>query len=131
MKIETLLLISAATLTACEPNESAEARSVDNAQPRAAAASTSAADVAYRFVTAQTGNSARYRIREQLVGLDLPNDAVGETKAVTGVIAADRKGNIIPAESKFTVDVSNLVSDKERRDGFVKRRARRSLIRAA
>jgi polyisoprenoid-binding protein YceI len=29
---------------------------------------------------------------------------------------------IIPAESKFTVDVSNLVSDKDRRDGFVKRR---------
>ena len=74
---------------------------------------------ALRYLTAPEGNAARYRIREQLVGLDLPNDAVGETKLVSGVIAADSKGNVIPAESKFTVDVSKLVSDKDRRDRFV------------
>jgi polyisoprenoid-binding protein YceI len=73
-------------------------------------------------VTAPAGNEARYRIREQLVGLDLPNDAVGETSGVTGVIAADAKGNVIPAESKFTIDVSTLKSDKDRRDGFVRGR---------
>ncbi|HEX2723027.1 MAG TPA: hypothetical protein VHM24_08915 [Gemmatimonadaceae bacterium] len=39
-----------------------------------------------RYVTVPEGTAARYRIREQLVGLDLPNDAVGETKRVTGVI---------------------------------------------
>ena len=122
MRVKFLLLVSALALTACEPNESAEARSVDNSQASNASIPGASADVAYRFVTAQSGNSARYRIREQLVGLDLPNDAGGETKAVTGVIASDKKGNIIPAESKFTVDVSNLVSDKDRRDGFVKRR---------
>ena len=109
-------------LTGCEPKESAEARSTrQSEQPTVSQSATSSA-VAHRFVTAGQGNAARYRIREQLVGLDLPNDAVGETKAVTGVIAADAKGNLIPAESKFTVDVSNLVSDKDRRDGFVKRR---------
>ena len=105
---------------ACEPGESAEART---ATPESSMSASSAAQAAfYRFVTAPTGNAARYRIREQLVGLDLPNDAIGETKVVTGVILADRNGNLIPAESKFTVDVSNLVSDKDRRDGFVKRR---------
>ena len=113
-------------LAACEPGETAEARSATQAEPASASQSpaTPAASkvVAYRFVTAGQGNAARYRIREQLAGLDLPNDAIGETKAVTGVISADNKGNIIPAESKFTVDVSNLVSDKDRRDGFVKRR---------
>jgi polyisoprenoid-binding protein YceI len=126
MNIKALFVVFAVASTACEPNESAEARSVDNSSTAvstsAGAPSGAAADVAYRFVTAPSGNSARYRIREQLVGLDLPNDAVGETKAVTGVIAADKSGMIIPAESKFTVDVSNLVSDKDRRDGFVKRR---------
>ncbi|HEX6575594.1 MAG TPA: YceI family protein [Gemmatimonadaceae bacterium] len=124
-KIKALFLISTVALTACEPSESAEARSIATAQPSAEPSTTASAtnpEVAYRFVTATSGNSARYRIREQLVGLDLPNDAVGETKGVTGVIAADKSGNIIPAESKFTVDVSNLVSDKDRRDGFVKRR---------
>ena len=52
----------------------------------------------------------------------MPNDAIGETKAVTGTISADAKGNILPAESKFVVDVTNLVSDKQRRDGFIRGR---------
>lgn len=75
-----------------------------------------------RYVTAPTGNAARYRIREQLVGLDLPNDAVGETSGVTGTIAVDAKGNVLASESRFTVDVSTLKSDKDRRDNFVRRR---------
>jgi polyisoprenoid-binding protein YceI len=129
---KTLLLLasSLAAVTACEPSASAEARSTGDAtvqsqtstgvSPAAAPAPGSA--VAYRFVTSAGGNAARYRIREQLVGLDLPNDAVGETKNVTGVISVDDKGKLISSESKFTVDVSNLVSDKDRRDGFVRRR---------
>src|SRR6476620_7676627 len=37
-----------------------------------------------RYIVAPTGNEARYRVREQLVSFDLPNDAVGVTKDVTG-----------------------------------------------
>ena len=125
----TLLSIALASvgLSACEPRESAEARAVNNGANETTSQASSAAPAAttaaaIRFVTAPEGNAARYRIREQLVGVDLPNDAVGETRAVTGAISADKKGNLIPAESKFTVDVSNLTSDKDRRDGFVKRR---------
>ena len=126
-----LIALAAVAMSGCEPKESAEARP---AATVAAPASTTAAPadqmsippassaVATRFVTAESGNAARYRIREQLVGLDFPNDAVGETKNVTGVIAIDAKGNLLPADSKFTVDVTNLVSDKDRRDGFVRRR---------
>jgi polyisoprenoid-binding protein YceI len=84
--------------------------------------SQSTAAAAIRYVTAPAGNAARYRIREQLVGLDLPNDAVGETSGVKGEIAVDAKGNIIASESRFTVDVSALKSDKDRRDNFVRRR---------
>ena len=118
-----------ALTAACEPGKSAEARAASataSQSPAAPAASPAlpapSSAVAYRFVTAAQGNAARYRIREQLVGVDLPNDAVGETKNVTGVISVDDKGKLISAESKFTVDVSNLVSDKDRRDGFVRRR---------
>ncbi|MGH7554390.1 MAG: hypothetical protein ACREMQ_15400, partial [Longimicrobiales bacterium] len=32
-----------------------------------------------RLVTAPEGNEARYRVNEQLVGIDLPSDAVGTT----------------------------------------------------
>jgi Uncharacterized conserved protein len=127
-----LFAAAIASLTACEPRESAEARTSENAPSSASLPSTTtstdvavpeaSAAAAYRFVTAAEGNAARYRIREQLVGVDFPNDAVGETNNVSGVISADAKGNLIPAESKFIVDVSNLKSDKDRRDGFVKRR---------
>jgi polyisoprenoid-binding protein YceI len=110
-------------LAACEPVRSADARTVDVVQKAASSSSTTRPVAAsIRYVTASAGNMARYRIREQLVGLDLPNDAVGETAGVTGVIAADARGNIIAAESKFTVNVSTLKSDRDRRDNFVRRR---------
>jgi polyisoprenoid-binding protein YceI len=77
---------------------------------------------ALRLVLAPTGNTARYRVREQLVGHDLPNDAVGETKSVIGAISFDADGKVIPETSKFVLDAGSFVSDKDRRDGFVRRR---------
>jgi len=114
----------------CSPKETADARPVDASQNSVAAASqavttalpTATANAAIRYVTTTDANSARYRIREQLVGVDFPNDAIGETKGVTGVIAADAKGNVLSNESKFVIDVTTLKSDKDRRDGFVQRR---------
>lgn len=52
----------------------------------------------------------------------MPNDAVGETKGVSGVVSADKKGKVLPNASKFIIDVSTLTSDKQRRDGFVRGR---------
>lgn len=89
----------------------------------AASASTSAPALAgLHLVVAPTGNEARYRIREQLVRVDLPNDAVGKTTGVTGGLGVGPDGKIIPSESKFVVDVSGLKSDRDRRDGFVRGR---------
>lgn len=119
-------VVAAATFFACQPGESAEARSANSTSSGASAATGTTlpaqSKAAVRYMTAATGNAARYRIREQLVGLDLPNDAIGETNGVTGVIATDAKGNVIAGESKFTIDVSTLKSDKDRRDGFVRGR---------
>jgi len=61
-------------------------------------------------------------VRERLVGHDLPNDAVGETKTLSGAIEFDSKGNVIPQSSKFVLDASTFVSDQNRRDGFVRGR---------
>jgi polyisoprenoid-binding protein YceI len=77
---------------------------------------------ALRLVLAATGNAARYRVRERLVGHDLPNDAIGETTKLTGAIAFDSNGKVIRDASKFTVDAGSFVSDKDRRDGFVRGR---------
>jgi len=75
-----------------------------------------------QLVVAPDGNAVRYRVREQLVGLDLPNDAIGATSDVTGSIAFDAKGNLVPASSRFVVKVATLESDKDRRDGYVRGR---------
>jgi polyisoprenoid-binding protein YceI len=96
-----------ATSTATLP-----APAVDSALPKGAV----------RFTVASTGNAARYRVREQLMGHDLPNDAVGETPKVTGVIVVDSTGAIVAGQSRFVVDVTGLKSDSDRRDGYVRRR---------
>jgi polyisoprenoid-binding protein YceI len=75
-----------------------------------------------RFVVAPSGNEARYRVREQLAGFDLPNDAVGVTHEITGAIVLDGGGNVIAKESKFVVGLAALKSDRDRRDGYVRRR---------
>jgi polyisoprenoid-binding protein YceI len=82
--------------------------------------STPAAPI--RYVVASTGNEARYRVREQLLHHDLPNDAVGRTSSITGAIALSDGGVFDTAASKLTIDVTTLKSDQERRDGYVQRR---------
>lgn len=82
----------------------------------------SAPGLLVRFVLAPTGQAARYRVRERLVGHDLPNDAIGETKSISGAIAFDSSGNVIRQASKFVVDAGTFVSDRNRRDGFVRER---------
>src|SRR4051812_28713756 len=93
---------------------------------KAAAAAKAAAEKAaatpIRFVIGPTGNEARYRVREQLMGANLPNDAVGKTSEVTGTILAYPDGRIIKDSSKIVVNLKNLKSDKDRRDGFLQRR---------
>jgi len=74
------------------------------------------------YVVASTGNEARYRVREQLVGLDLPNDAVGVTKEITGGLVLEPGGGVVHDSSRITVTIANLKSDKDRRDMYVKRR---------
>ena len=73
-----------------------------------------------RLVVAPTGNEARYRVREQLVNLDLPNDAVGITHNVSGTLLVNPNGSIITDSSKITVNVAVLKSDKDRRDNYIK-----------
>ncbi len=76
-------------------------------------------------VSLELGQStvARYRVREQLAGANLPNDAVGETTAVKGQLVLGPGNAIIGDASKFTVDLGGLRSDETRRDNYVRRSA--------
>lgn len=75
---------------------------------------------ALQFKVATEGNEARYRVREELAGMDFPNDAIGTTKNVTGGIVFDEKGVVMRDNSSFVIDLTTLTSDKTRRDNFIK-----------
>jgi polyisoprenoid-binding protein YceI len=90
------------------------------AEAKAAAAKVAATPI--RFVIGPTGNEARYRVREQLMGANLPNDAIGKTPDITGTILAYPDGRIVKDSSRIVVNLKNLKSDKDRRDGFLQRR---------
>lgn len=124
-RVAMIVAVSAAVVAGCTSGktEVAYARSADTTVSQS---TTSAKDAtgraAIRFVLAPAGSAARYRVREQLMGHDFPNDAVGETKSLTGAIAFDASGKVIRDESKFTLEAGTFVSDQNRRDGYVRGR---------
>lgn len=111
-----LVLGTAGVTTPAAPGGSAPERSpawsVDSGQTSAT----------LRLVVAAQGNEARYRVREQLAGIDFPSDAVGTTAAVTGGLALADDGSVVKEGSKFVVDLTTLKSDSDRRDGYIQRR---------
>src|SRR5688500_19685329 len=90
------------------------------ASPAGRSASAQAAGPV-RYTIVPERSEARYRIREQLAGVNFPNDAVGATRAVEGGIAFDAQGRVVSAQSRFTVDLRTLTSDHPRRDNYVRR----------
>jgi polyisoprenoid-binding protein YceI len=73
-----------------------------------------------RFSLVADASQARFRVREQLAGMQLPNEAVGTTKAIQGAIVFGPNGEIIREQSKFTVDLNTLRTDQPMRDAFIK-----------
>jgi polyisoprenoid-binding protein YceI len=93
------------------------------AKPAAKASASSAPTAGrLRYVVAPTGNEARYRVRAQLVGRDLQNDAIGATKDITGRLVVDANGTVVRDSSTIVVQVASLKSDQSRRDAFLRRR---------
>ncbi|MEO8337009.1 MAG: YceI family protein [bacterium] len=122
-----MALAAAVVATACSAGN---ARSVADSTTTASAdgdvSSALPTDVmpagAVRYVVSGS-NTARYRVREQLLGQDLPNDAIGETTEITGAITVDSTtGTLVAGQSKFVVNTGAFKSDKDRRDGYVRGR---------
>jgi polyisoprenoid-binding protein YceI len=85
------------------------------------ASSASSGGNIVRLVVVPQKSEARYRVREQLVGVNLPSDAIGRTQEITGTIVGKTDGTIVSSESKFVVDLSTLQSDRSQRDNFLRR----------
>jgi polyisoprenoid-binding protein YceI len=83
-------------------------------------APTAAPAGAIVFKVLEEGSDARFRVREQLAGRELPNDAVGTSPDVTGQLALHPDGRVVPEASKITVDLRDLKTDSDRRDNFIK-----------
>jgi polyisoprenoid-binding protein YceI len=68
------------------------------------------------------GSTANYRVREQLAGVEFPNDAVGTTQGVEGRLVLGPDNSVQADQSKLTVDLTTLKSDRDRRDNYLRRR---------
>lgn len=115
-------LAGLALVTSCVPEESAQSAAETTLVVRAGSIDIPSTWTT-RYVVAPSGNEVRYRVREQLVGFDLPNDAVGKSPKVSGAIAFDADGRLLPAESRFVVEAGTFVSDRDRRDRYVSGRS--------
>jgi len=96
--------------------------SIESATPTATAAAatapvaTSSADT----WTISDKSKATIRVREQLVGVSLPSDAVLTATGAKGSFALNSDGTFSPG-SKVTFDLTTLASDERDRDSFIKR----------
>jgi polyisoprenoid-binding protein YceI len=108
-------LAPAAVITATEASAPAATATVAGVQAAAGGSGT------LHLVLVPDGSQARFKVREQLAGRNLPNDAVGTTNAVSGKIDIGANGVLVPDASKITVDMTSLKTDESRRDNFIKR----------
>ncbi len=135
-----LYLVTALLATACssilgtpetptrvaDPATSARASPITPAGPTSAPkpnvslATPASADELIRLVVVPEQSEARYRVREQLVRLSLPSDAIGATKSITGTIVGKRDGTIVFSLSKIRVDLRTLQSNERQRDNFLR-----------
>ncbi len=99
----------------------ANAPSATNSAAGTTPATSAASGDTVTLVIVPEKSQARYRVREQLAGLSLPDDAVGSTNAITGTIVGKTDGTIVSSASKFVVDLRTLKSDQSLRDGFIQR----------
>ena len=81
-----------------------------------AAASTVASASAW---TVSDKSKATVRVREQLVGVNLPSDAVLTATGATGSFALNGDGTFASG-SKISFDLTTLSSDERARDSFIK-----------
>jgi polyisoprenoid-binding protein YceI len=114
--------VSAPAANSASPNPSGSNSTNQESSPTPAAASSDRGPAAGAIqFTVTSGSFAQYRVREQLVGVSFPTDAIGKTTQITGSVTVNPDGSIDSAHSKIVANLSSLVSDRSMRDNFVSR----------
>jgi polyisoprenoid-binding protein YceI len=88
------------------------------AQPTATA-TTAAATATTGTWTVSNASRATVRVREQLVGVNLPSDAVLVATGASGTFILKDDGTF-SSDSKISFDLTTLASDNRNRDDFIK-----------
>jgi polyisoprenoid-binding protein YceI len=95
------------------------ATSTPTATSAATATATPSSAAATGAWTVSDTSKATASVREQLVGVNLPSDAVLVAKGAKGTFTLKDDGTF-SSDSKITFDLTTLTSDSSQRDGFVK-----------
>lgn len=110
-RLATLTLLLAACGGAAVPTATAAPSTpVTTATPSATATGT---------WTISDTSKATVRVREQLVGVNLPNDAVLVATGATGTFHLNDAATF-SSDSKISFDMTTLSSDQRQRDAFIK-----------
>ncbi len=116
-----LIALASALLAACggaaAPAASTAPATQGASTPPAAAATASAATAGGWTVT--SASKATVTVREQLVGVNLPSDAVLAVAGAAGSFSVNADGSFT-SDSKITFDVTTLASNESQRDNFIK-----------
>ena len=113
-------------LAACGGATAPSATAAPTATPTTAAATATPTASATAATTATTGtwtvnntSKATVRVREQLVGVNLPSDAVLVATGATGTFQLKDDGSF-SSDAKISFDLTTLASDNRNRDDFIK-----------
>jgi len=105
---------------AATPNTPTATTNTSTPTPSASAtASAATTAVTTGTWTVSSTSKATVRVREQLVGVNLPSDAVLVASGATGAFVLKDDGTF-SSDSKITFDLTTLASDQRERDNFVK-----------
>ena len=126
MLIAALILVLTAAACGTGSESDSDDGEADTVTPTATATSvptaTTAADTAMEegvSIVLQAG-LARYLIREELTGVPLPFDAIGETSQVTGALTFTADGDVVVESSRIVMNAASLRSDEANRDRYLR-----------
>ena len=107
------------SLATASPAPTVAATQAASTPTATAAATASSSSVATSAWTIGSASKAVVSVREQLVGVSLPSDAVLTATGSTGTFGLKSDGTF-SADSKITFDLTTLSSDARNRDDYVK-----------
>lgn len=102
--------------TVAAPPEPTDTPAATNPPPPAAPTEPALPSADPMAFTVSEGSEATFTVNEKLAWLDLPNDAVMRTDALSGAVYLDGRPSVID------LDLHSLTSDSDRRDRYVRQR---------